>query len=251
MAGVESTLAARVLDSAAKEKEIQEKFDKLKQREVEQVIRLENLATGEQENQGRIDELQRSEADPGDNIRLERLASSQAAASSAGDDVDGTGRLVQVAVQLSEKQNELNRLDSMEREKRSVVRQLKEEERRLRAMVDELTAKVRALFAEAQAKADSAAVIEQQQRSTIEKLTSKDLRLRQTIDNLQICHERLEAKIRAAAEEENKLQSQVGHVAGTGGQRAGAESIGPHYGDGAQGGQATEGGRFAATEQVV
>ncbi|KAH8719126.1 hypothetical protein HC256_003744 [Beauveria bassiana] len=52
----------------------------------------------------------------------------------------------------------------MERDKRSVVRQLEEEERRLRSMVDDFTAKVRALSAEEQAKANSAAAIEQQQR---------------------------------------------------------------------------------------
>ncbi|KAM3518376.1 hypothetical protein NHJ13051_008248 [Beauveria bassiana] len=157
--GLESTVAARVLDSAAKEKELQEKFDKFKQLEVEQVIRLEHLATVDQENRGRIDELKR-----------------QAAA--AGEDVDGTGRLVQVSVQLSEKRNELIRLEAMERDKRSVVRQLEEEERRLRSMVDDFTAKVRALSAEEQAKANSAAAIEQQQRSTVEKLTNKELSLR-------------------------------------------------------------------------
>ncbi|KAM3517868.1 hypothetical protein MY4038_010232 [Beauveria bassiana] len=158
-AGLESTVAARVLDSAAKEKELQEKFDKFKQLEVEQVIRLEHLATVEQENRGRIDELKR-----------------QAAA--AGEDVDGTGRLVQVSVQLSEKRNELIRLEAMERDKRSVVRQLEEEERRLHSMVDDFTAKVRALSAEKQAKANSAAAIEQQHRSTVEKLTNKELSLR-------------------------------------------------------------------------
>ncbi|EJP62349.1 uncharacterized protein BBA_08675 [Beauveria bassiana ARSEF 2860] len=130
--GLESTVAARVLDSAAKEKELQEKFDKFKQLEVEQVIQLEHLATVEQENRGRIDELKRSAADPG--------------------------------------------LEAMERDKRSVVRQLEEEERRLRSMVDDFTAKVRALSAEEQAKANSAAAIEQQQRSTVEKLTNKELR---------------------------------------------------------------------------
>ncbi|KAM3538991.1 hypothetical protein ARSEF1564_008107 [Beauveria bassiana] len=112
----------------------------------------------------------------GISMRVEPAAGEAFAA--AGEDVDGTGRLVQVSVQLSEKRNELIRLEAMERDKRPVVRQLEEEERRLRSMVDDFTAKVRALSAEEQAKANSAAAIEQQQRSTVEKLTNKELSLR-------------------------------------------------------------------------
>ncbi|KAJ3499714.1 hypothetical protein NLG97_g109 [Lecanicillium saksenae] len=226
VAGLENTIAARVLESAVKEKELQEKLAGLQQREVDQIIRLESLATNEQEKQGHSHELAPPGGDAEGEIRLERIAAGQPVAS-ASEDADKTEALVQISIQLSEKQNELNRLETMERDKRSAVRQLEEEESRLHSTVDAFAAQVGTLSAEEQVKAVSAAAREEQQRSTIEKLTNKELSLRQTIDHLQICLERLEAKIRAAAEEEKELLSRIRRVAGLGSERAGPDANAP------------------------
>ncbi|KAJ2982773.1 hypothetical protein NQ176_g1164 [Zarea fungicola] len=251
VAGLESTIAAHVLESAAREKELQERLDGLRQREIDQTIRLETLATNEQEKQYHINGVEQFGGDVEGEIRLERIAFGQPIAS-AGEDADKIERLVQISIQLSERQNELNRLETIERDKLSVVRQLEEDERRLRSTVDVLTAKVGTLSAEEQVKVVSIAAIDEQQRSTIEKLTNKELNLRQTIDHLQICLERLEAKIRVATAEEQVLLPRMGQVEkGPGSGRAWAES------DHAQSVQATKEprslaeGRPAATEQTV
>lgn len=240
VAGLENTIAARVLESAAIEKEQQEKLAEIKQREVDQIIRLESLATDEQEKQCHVDELARPGGDTEGVIRLERIA--------AGEDADKTERLVHISIQLSEKLNELNRLETMERDTRFVVRQLEEEERRLCSTVEVLTAKVSALSAEERANAVSATAMEEQQRSTIEKLTSKELNLRQTIDQLQICHERLEARVRAATEEENVLLSQIRHAVGPGSERMGVETIAPQHSNRTQSVQEL---RSPASEELV
>ncbi|KAK8142903.1 hypothetical protein G3M48_008005 [Beauveria asiatica] len=67
--------------------------------------------------------------------------------------------------------------------KRLVIRQLEEEEVRLRSSID--------------------ASLKEQHQSTNNKLAEKEMGLRQNIDFLQVCRERLEADIKAATEEKD------------------------------------------------
>ncbi|PQK10244.1 hypothetical protein BB8028_0002g05680 [Beauveria bassiana] len=218
LAGLEDAIAARAADSAAMQKELQDKVDSLKQREVGQVIRLESLAANEQEELARIKQLEQSGADLGGEIQLDRIAT-YLEAPTEDEIAGGTERLLQVSAQLSEKQNEVNRLEEMERHKRLVIGQLEEEEARLRSSIDDLAVRVRRLTADEQAKATSIAAMEKQHQSTNNKLVEKELGLRQTIDFLEVCRERLEGQIKAATEkaatekaatEEKELLSRAG-----------------------------------------
>ncbi|EJP63497.1 uncharacterized protein BBA_07423 [Beauveria bassiana ARSEF 2860] len=176
----------------------------LKQREVEQVIRLESLAANERKHYARNTQLEQSRADVGGEIRLDRVTTT-IDQPTEDDDVSETERLLQVSAQLSEKQNELNRLEGIERNKRLVIRQLEEEEVRLRSSIHGLSITVRALTEDEQAKVDSIASPKEQQHSTNNKLVEKEMRLRQNIDLLEVCRERLEADIKAATEEKDIL----------------------------------------------
>ncbi|KAM3497250.1 hypothetical protein MY10362_009395 [Beauveria mimosiformis] len=111
----------------------------------------------------------------------------------------------QVSAQLSEKQNELNRLEEMERNKRLVIRQLEEEGVQLRSSIDSLSMTVRALTEDEQAKVNSIASLKEQYHSTNNKLVEKEIGLRQNIDFLEVCRERLEADYKAATEEKDVL----------------------------------------------
>lgn len=86
-----------------------------------------------------------------------------------------------------------------------VIRQLEEEEVRLRSSIDGLSITVRALTEDEQAKVDSIASLKEQYQSTNNKLVDKEMGLRQNIDFLEVCRERLEADIKAATEEKDVL----------------------------------------------
>lgn len=202
LAGLENAIATRTAESAATEKDLECTVDERKQREVEQVIRLESLAALEQEQHTGLTQQPRVNA--GGEIRLDRIGTNLHQ-STEDEDVSGTERLLQVSAQLSEKQNELNRLEEMERTKRLVVGQLEEEEARLRSSINDLAVKVKALTEDEQAKINSMTSMEEQHQSTNNKLVEKELGLRQTIDFLEVCRERLEAEIRAAKEEKDLL----------------------------------------------
>ncbi|OAA45714.1 hypothetical protein ISF_09582 [Cordyceps fumosorosea ARSEF 2679] len=204
LAGLEDAITARAAESAATEKNLQDKFEKLKQREVEQVIRLETLAAKEPEQHAHMKQLEQGRADMEGDIRLDCIATNLEA-TAEDEDASGTERLLQVSAQLSEKQNELNRLEEMERNKRLVIRQLEEEEVRLRSSIDDLSMTVRALTEDEQAKGDSIASLKEQYQSTNKKLVEKEMGLRQNIDFLEVCRERLEADIKAATEEKDVL----------------------------------------------
>ncbi|KAM3451248.1 hypothetical protein NHJ6243_009630 [Beauveria neobassiana] len=210
---LESLLAKSNTKGKTMQKELQDKVDSLKQREVEQVIRLESLAANEQEQLARIKQLEQSGADLGGEIQLDRIAT-YLEAPTEDENAGGTERLLQISAQLSEKQNEVNRLEEMERHKRLVIGQLEEEEARLRSSIDDLAVRVRRLTADEQAKATSIAAMEKQHQSTNNKLVEKELGLRQTIDFLEVCRERLEGQIKAATEkaatEEKELLSRAG-----------------------------------------
>ncbi|KAM3563043.1 hypothetical protein ARSEF4850_002510 [Beauveria asiatica] len=204
LAGLETAITARAAESAAIEKDLQDNADRLKQREVEQVIRLESLAASEQEQHARNTQLEQSRADVGGEIRLDCITTT-IDQPTEDDDVSGTERLLQVSARLSEKQNELNRLEGIERNKRLVIRQLEEEEVRLRSSIDGLSITVRALTEDEQAKVDSIASLKEQHQSTNNKLVEKEMGLRQNIDFLEVCRRRLEADIEAATEEKDVL----------------------------------------------
>ncbi|PMB65574.1 hypothetical protein BM221_008935 [Beauveria bassiana] len=212
LAGLETAITARTAESAAIKKDPQDRVDRLKQREVEQVIRLESLAANEQEQHARNTQLEQSRAGVGGEIRLDRITTT-IDQPTEDNDVSGTERLLQVSAQLIEKQNELNRLEEIERNKRLVIRQSEEEEVRLRSSIDGLSITVRALTEE-QAKVDSIASLKEQHQSTNNKLVEKEMRLRQNIDFLEVCRERLEADIKAATEEKGDIRAEEDGAAG-------------------------------------
>ncbi|KGQ02690.1 hypothetical protein BBAD15_g12095 [Beauveria bassiana D1-5] len=63
LAGLETAITARAAESAEIEKDLQDNVNRLKQREVEQVIRLESLAANERKHRARNTQLEQSRAD--------------------------------------------------------------------------------------------------------------------------------------------------------------------------------------------
>lgn len=165
----------------------------LEQKEREVTDRLKILISEKQKKSSRVGKS----TEPS----LNQLAS-LAKSCPTDEEASETERLVNLTAQLCEKHNQLNQLESEEREKRIAVQKLEESEQRLLAAVDELNAKTRILSVEEKARNSSIAVVEEQHRSVVEKLTQKELDLRQTIDSLEVCLERHQAMTRNITENE-------------------------------------------------
>lgn len=165
----------------------------LQQKEREVTDRLELLISEKQKKSCRVGRSTESSLN-----QLASFAKSCPTDEEAGE----TERLVNLTAQLCEKHNQLNQLESEEREKRIAVQKLEESEKRLLAAVDELNAKTRILSVEEKARNSSIAVVEEQHRGVVEKLTQKELDLRQTIDSLEVCLERHQAMTRNVTKHE-------------------------------------------------
>ncbi|KAF5127199.1 hypothetical protein E5D57_008127 [Metarhizium anisopliae] len=191
------------LDAARREdQELRERREGLRQAETEQIIRLETLQNEVQERQSQIGELDKRRADLGEEIRLDLVAPNRQNQSAQ---VDQEARLLELSGQAIEKQNNVNQLAALNREKQQETQRLEGERQRLQRLVDELLAKNE----EEQAKAEEMATAAMEQRSVVDKLKEKELELRQTIDQLDTCLQRLRTKITDATEDEKELRSRI------------------------------------------
>jgi hypothetical protein len=104
----------------------------------------------------------------------------------------------------------LDQLAISEREKKASIEQLEAEERRLQAVVAELSVNARQAD---QARIDSWERRENEHTSVVGKLVARELELRGHIDQLEVCLNRLQDKVNRATEEEREWQSRIERLA--------------------------------------
>lgn len=203
---LQSTLATQesTLDAARSEdRELRERLEGLRQEAAEQVIRLETLQNDVQQRQSKIGELEKRRTDLSGEIRLSLVATNRQNPNFQEENHEA--RLLELSEQAIEKQNNVNQLAALNREKQQEMLHLEEERQRLQLLVDELTAKHK----EEEARAATMAAEERERHSVVDKLKEKELELRQTIDHLDMCLQRLQTKINDATEDEKELQSRI------------------------------------------
>ncbi|KAK2589595.1 hypothetical protein QQS21_012726 [Conoideocrella luteorostrata] len=184
------------------DRDLREKLAGLRQKEAEQIIRLETLQNDVQERQSQIGELVKRRNDLGEEIRLDLVTPDRQNQSTQEDQ---EVMLLELSQQAIEKQNSVNQLAALNREKQQEARYLEDERQRLQVLVDGLIAKNE----EEQTRAATLAAEEKERNSTVDKLREKELELRRTIDHLDTCLQRLQTKINDAREVEKELQLRI------------------------------------------
>ncbi|OWT42517.1 hypothetical protein VFPPC_18348 [Pochonia chlamydosporia 170] len=180
-----------------------------KQNSLEALRREEAELQGEApwDRQSQISELDRRRTDLGEEIRLDLLSADRQ--NQSAQEEDQRIRLLQLTDQAIEKQNSVNQLAALHRQKQQETQRLEEERQRLQSVVDDLTLKKSLLSEEEQARAASFAETETERKSVVDKLSAKELELRQNIDYLETCLQQLKRKINDATEDEKELRLKV------------------------------------------
>ncbi|KAK9444878.1 slyX domain-containing protein [Metarhizium brunneum] len=213
---LQSTITAKENSLEAhrrEEDELQERLRGLRGTEAEQIIRLESLQNDVQERQSQISELDRRRTDLGEEIRLDLLSADRQ--NQSAQEEDQRIRLLQLSDQAIEKQNSINQLAALHRQKQQETQQLDGERERLQSVVDELTVKKRLLSEEEQAKAAALAEAERERKSVVDRLSAKELELRRNIDFLETCLQQLQRKINDATEDEKELRLRIERLRAT------------------------------------
>lgn len=202
-----TTLENTLLVLRREDKELQEKLPELRKTEAEQTIRLERLRHSEQQSQTQFAELERRRRNLGEEIRLE-LATTDFQDQNTEEE-ERKAELVHLSEQAIEKQNNLNQLTALSREKQLETQRIEEETQKQRNAVDELITRAQKLAEEEQAKNRSIEAVERTHRSVVDKLVAKELKLRENIDQLKACLQRLQRKINDATEDEREILARI------------------------------------------
>ena len=198
----------QLLASQKDERESRDRLDRLKRTEAEQIIRLETLKAQEQAKEARIGELEQTQNDLGEEIRLDLLVADRREAV-AQEETSQMSRLAELSNREHEKQASLGRLAAEESERKLRLERLQVEEQGLSRRVQELSSSIDHLNEQQQAKIQTMEAVEQSHRAIIDGLVADDLERRKNIDQLKTCQEHLQTKVDQAAVEEAEIRQNI------------------------------------------